>query len=199
MADESNFTNSIRPTKRPRKGKRPAREESLAQPRAAIGPTEPAVATKPKARNAIPDEIRQKFTQVGNRYHFKDGALAFTDRGDRIPSPSENTEVIKSLVSIAKEREWSDITVAGTERFRRDAWFAARIASLEVRGYEATEYDQARVARALARVEPTTNSDAARAPSNFNAARSIDWKIKTRRDPLDLGRLIDHGAPPYKH
>jgi putative DNA primase/helicase len=199
MADESNFTNSIRPTKRPRKGKRPAQEESLAQPSAAIGPTGPAVATKPKLRNAIPDEIRQKFTQVGNRYHFKDGALAFTDRGDRITSPSENTEVIKSLVSIAKEREWSDITVAGTERFRRDAWFAARIASLEVRGYEATEYDQARVARALARVEPTTNGDAAREPSNFNGARSIDREIKARKDRLHLGRLIDHGPAPYKH
>lgn len=199
MADESNFTNSIRPTKRPRKGKRPAQEESLAQPNTGIGPTERAVATKPKPRNAIPDEIRQKFTQVGNRYHFKDGALAFTDRGDRITSPSENTEVIKSLVSIAKEREWSGIIVAGTERFRRDAWFAARIASLGVRGYEATEYDQARVARALARVEPTSNSDAARGLSNFNGARSIDGEIKGRKDRLYLGRLIDHGPAPYKH
>src|SRR5258707_14701760 len=149
MADESNFTNSIRPTKRPRKGKRPAREESLAQPRAAIGPTEPAVATKPKARNAIPDEIRQKFTQVGNRYHFKDGALAFTDRGDRITSPSENTEVIKSLVSIAKEREWSDITVAGPETIIQEGWFAPPTASPEGRGSEATQYEHAPVDRAL--------------------------------------------------
>jgi hypothetical protein len=126
--------------------------------------------------------------------------LAFTDRGDRLTSPSENTEVIKSLVTIAKEREWSDITVTGTERFRRDAWFAARLVSLEVRGYDPSEYDQARVARAIDRGSVSEVIDAARETDLKPVrARPAERELKARQDRLYLGVLIDHGSAPYKH
>ena len=46
----------------------------------------------------IPDHIRKRFVQVGHRYYFPDGAHAFTDRGTRLVTPSENTEVVKSLI-----------------------------------------------------------------------------------------------------
>src|SRR5436305_326783 len=90
---------SLRPRKRPRQSQ-PSEEER--RPR-----------SKPK-RGAVPDEVREKFTQLGNKYHFKDGTLAFTDRGKRLTSPSENTEVIKSMVAVAHARGWGEITVSGT-------------------------------------------------------------------------------------
>lgn len=53
-------------------------------------------------------------------------------------TPSENTEVVKSLVAIAEARGWSEVVVRGTERFRRKPWAAARTAGIEVRGYKPT-------------------------------------------------------------
>jgi len=49
-------------------------------------------------------------------------------------------------VSIAQARGWTDVTLTGSERFRRDAWFAARVAGLEVRGYQPTDFEQERLA-----------------------------------------------------
>ncbi|EQD63380.1 hypothetical protein B2A_02375 [mine drainage metagenome] len=89
--------------------------------------------------------------QVGKHYYFADGARAFTDRGGRLTTPSENTEVIRSLVAIAESRGWSEITVRGTERFRKDAWLAARLAGLKVRGFRPTEFEQAHLVRSLSR------------------------------------------------
>ena len=71
--------------------------------------------TQSDAIDRVSPDLKAKFTQVGQRYHFKDGALAFTDRGNRITSPSENTEVIKSVIAIAKERGWSG-DIAGWRR-----------------------------------------------------------------------------------
>jgi putative DNA primase/helicase len=120
----------------------------------------------------VPDQIKQRFVQVGNKYHFPDGARAFTDHGNRLTSPSVNTEVIKSLISIAQVRGWSDITIAGTERFKKEEWFAARLAGLEVRGYKATEFEQGRLIRALARGKrpPRTLQGPTRSPAHRDHA-----------------------------
>src|SRR5258708_4935761 len=61
--------------------------------------------------NAVPQEIAKRFVQVGNKYYFPDGARAFTDRGNRLTTPSENTEVLRSLIGIAQARGWQEITV----------------------------------------------------------------------------------------
>src|SRR5258708_37635227 len=110
--------------------------------------------SRPKKRAAaphVPEDVRKRFVQVGAKYFFPDGARAFTDRGSRLTTPSENTEVIKSLISIAHARGWNEITVTGTERFRRDAWAQARLLGLEVRGYKPTDIENERLLRALAR------------------------------------------------
>jgi hypothetical protein len=163
---------------------------------------------------AVPEEIKQRFVQVGNKYHFPDGARAFTDHGNRLTSPSENSEVIKSLISIAQARGWSDITVSGTERFRKEAWFAARLAGLKVRGYTPTEFEQGRLIRNLAResgrertapaatatsgsVTRLTNGGTnARDPGDTREARV---QPRERQRTLQVGRLVDHGAAPYLH
>ncbi|WP_161828457.1 LPD7 domain-containing protein [Steroidobacter agaridevorans] len=163
----------------------------------------------------MPETIRERFVQVGNKYHFPDGTRAFTDHGKRLTSPSENTEVIKSLVMIAQARGWSEITVSGTDRFKKEAWFAARSAGLDVRGYSPTEFEQGRLVRMLARAQ---SPSAAAAPgerhpqpapgdNNKVAAKHRQGEIPSpaHEDPrergrtLQVGRLIDHGQAPYRH
>jgi putative DNA primase/helicase len=169
----------------------------------------------PKKRAAaqhVPDDVRKRFVQVGAKYFFPDGARAFTDRGHRLSTPSENTEVIKSLVTIAHARGWNEITVTGTERFRRDAWAQARLLGLEVRGYKPTDVENERLVRAMARREerPTSANRgraaktqaeprAAKTKKKESAVAKDSQSEKPSRGTLITGRLIEHGRDNYQH
>jgi hypothetical protein len=205
---QGNSVNSIRPTLR-RSRSAPSVEDTGAN-RARVAAPETA-----KDRYAVPDEIKRRFVQVGNKYHFPDGARAFTDHGNRLTSPSENSEVIRSLISIAQARGWTDITLSGTERFRQEAWFAARLAGLDVRGYSPTEFEQGRLVRALARAQSSAEKSSAAVPPNLSspasarratdAPRDDEGRAHARAEPrerqrgLQVGQLVSHGQAPYLH
>ncbi len=143
----------------------------------------------------IPDHIRKRFVQVGHRYHFPDGAHAFTDRGARLVTPSENTEVVKSLIAIADARGWKEITVTGTERFRKEAWAAGSALGLKVRGYTPTEFERAHLARKLAREAATHPELSSRLQPLIARARRIIRGLIVPRDLSQGGSSIT-GLPP---
>jgi len=173
--------------------------------------TAPAgAAEKNEPSRVVPDEIRERFIGIGSKYYFPDGADAFTDHGAKLTTRSENTEVIRSLIAIAQAREWGDIKVTGTERFRKEAWFAARLVGIEVRGYKPTAFEEERIARAVARRDagaagrdpngaasgrgdnPASTRDRSRADGDRKARSSKDLGPIT-------GRLVDHGRANYRH
>jgi hypothetical protein len=178
--------NSIWPSARRRQvasapaGSAPPREKS---------PHKPAL--------AVPEEVRRRFVQVKNRYFFPDGARAFTDRGTRLTTLSENTEVVRSLLLIAEARGWREVTVRGTERFRREAWFAGQLAGIEVRGYKPGEFERGRLIRRLNRQDPAPTEDSI-SLGEKPTPQEPDRRVR-RRDELLTGRLIDHGPAPYRH
>jgi putative DNA primase/helicase len=142
--------------------------------------------------------------QLKNSYFFPDGARAFTDRGDRLTTPSENTEVIRSLVAIAQARGWGEVVVGGSERFRRDAWAAAHAAGLEVRGYKPTQFEQTRLVRSLAsRSIPEGSggppSDAHRATERSSRSAPERAEGGPTAGALLAGMLVEHGRGPYQH
>lgn len=178
-AADTETENGIRPSKR-------ASQEKSS--RLGVEENDGAAPRKRAAEpRAMPDEVRRRFVQVGRNHFFPDGARAFTDHGARLTTPSENTEVIKSLVTIAQARAWNEITVTGTERFRKEAWFEARLAGLEVRGYAPNETEHERLVRALARRERGPSPPPAEPPEKKN------------RGGLIVGRLLDHGRAAYQH
>lgn len=224
-AAQSAAENAIRPTPRPVRdvsqeaAASEARTDATARPKART-PSTPSDGNEPDKkvdRHSVPEEVKRRFVRVGNKYHFPDGAQAFTDHGNRLTSASENTEVIKSLISIAQARGWSDITITGTERFRKEAWFAGRLAGLDVRGYAPTEFEQERLVRALARAqEPPSSREVTASPSKSSGdAKSggnqraeprasegrndLQTEPRERHRTLQVGRLVDHGAAPYQH
>lgn len=214
--------NSIRPTRRraaipdvaPAAGDAVAPSAAARKKPPAKTPSDPpsASAANTAASNvspdadAVPEHVRQRFVQIGRRYYFPDGARAFTDRINRLTTPSENTEVIRSLVTIAKARDWNEITVRGTERFRREAWSAATAAGLTVRGYRPTEFDQTRLVRALHERQAPSEA-AARRPTkgaigpqeHGENAPGSDRAARRATQELLVGRLIDHGRATYRH
>src|ERR1700683_432521 len=181
--------NSIRPSRKPRK------EE--AGPQAGARTSVVGSAERPARGLTVPDEVRRRFVQVKNRYYFPDGARAFTDRGTRLTTSSENTEVIRSLIQIAEARGWSEVTVRGTERFRKEAWFAARLAGLEVRGYRPNEFEHGRLVRMLGRQGPAPVEDSVTA-GDRPPPPETEARVSEKRGGLLTGKLVDHWAAPYR-
>src|SRR5262249_44686384 len=140
----------------------------------------------------------------GHRFYFPDGHPAFKDHGRRLTTLSENTEVIHSLVEIANVRGWQQITVAGTERFRQEAWRQGRLAGLEVRGYKATEAERASLIRALARrgeIEAGSESQANPPRQSSHPDDTSSARVRTERkrsEELIVGKLLDHGRESYR-
>ncbi len=202
----------IPPTATPARGADPPSGTGEDRPDNAIPATERAATdrqTTPESTHPVPEAIRQRFVQVGKHYHFMDGTRAFTDRGTRLTTPSENTEVIRSLISIAQARGWQQISVRGTERFRREAWFAARLAGIEVRGHRPSEFERAHLARTVARSQREQSqqdpgadlfgSEAYPGTAPREAGRERQSERARARGALLIGKLVDHGRATYQH
>ena len=213
--------NAIRATRKPRKN-RNAPEPPLASAPApddhqAFG-ERAATAARPAGLPhgdsdpwTVPESVRNRFVQDGHRFYFPDGAPAFKDQGRRLTTPSENTQVIHSLIEIAHSRGWTEVTVTGTERFRQEAWRQARIAGLNVRGYRPSDVEQAQLIRALARnraqpgervdsISPDSPSDAPRPASAPppEVSRPDASSQGSSRERI-VGKLLDHGRDAYRH
>ena len=187
--DGARAENYIRPSKKLHK-------DGIA-PQLATATSTPSAAEKAAPERAVPEEVRRRFVQVKNRYYFPDGARAFTDRGTRLSTSSENTEVIRSLIQIAEARGWAQVTVRGTERFRKEAWLAARTAGLDVRGYRPSEFEQGHLVRTLGRQGPAPAIDSVTAGDQPTPAEP-DTRAPEKRGGLLTGKLVDHGPAPYR-
>jgi putative DNA primase/helicase len=171
---------------------------------------------------AVPEGILERYYRIGTKYYLDNGEHAFTHHPDKLTTPSENTEIVRDLIEIARHNGMRDITVTGTERFRREAWVAATRLGLEVKGYEPTLHDEKQLVRAMAREDagrPGTRdtgrgaapegegSPAAAAPSAATGANARDGTevppaAGTRRAASQgrtyLGELLDHGPEHYQ-
>ena len=194
--------NSIRP-RRARTRRREtvsAVQESAAPPPPSSAPSQPngATGTDPWT---VPTSVRDRFTQEGHRFYFSDGKRAFQDHGRRLSTPSENTELIRSLVEIAKARGWDTVVVQGTEKFRGEAWRQARLEVLSVRGYRPSEPERAVLSRALARRQTGPDEpipSRAQGPSDAVAEEQGPMKSAAdRRASVIVGQLVDHGRDTY--
>lgn len=165
---------------------------------------------KSSTEKAIPDTVRERFIQIGSNFFFPDGAEAFTDHGNRITTRSENAVVIQSMVAIAQARAASAVTVTGTDLFKKEAWFAARLVGLEVAGYTPTALEQERLVRAIARrrtaekenVAPSPNAQNHEPPGRVQGVQTDTTTAAGERSlqgELIVGRLVDHGPARYQH
>jgi putative DNA primase/helicase len=139
----------------------------------------------------VPDSVHERFIHIGTNFYFPDGAEAFSREPGRLTTRSENAIVIQSMVAIARaESESGVVKVGGSEFFKKEAWFAASLAGLEVQGYTPTEFERERLARAMAArhgTKPTDQQPGAEKEKSLNTNELIS------------GRLVDHGPAPYKH
>src|SRR5271156_2947872 len=156
----------------------------------------------------VPAHIAGKYLVKGNAYHFDDQTVAFVDKGTSLTVRTHNKAVIQDLVAIAKARDWQEVTVSGTQAFRREAWQAAASAGLTVSGYTPSEIERVAVERARGRRDPSTppeasarESDSARGQPGSAArreSRTESPSLKTAKG-VRYGTLVAHGEAPYRH
>ena len=154
---------------------------------------------------SIPPQVADRFVQVGNKFFFANGDPAFRDRGNRLTTKTDNTEVIRSLLEIAKARGWERLQVSGTDRFRREAWQQATLAGFQVRGYRPNAVEQATLARRIDQQRTNLRSeDRDAGPATTDPSTTAE-RATVRSPRSDVaqervyrGRLVDYGAASFQ-
>jgi hypothetical protein len=103
-------------------------------------------------KKGLLDKGRTDFTFRGGDL---DGRVAFSDSGKSLTTSLEDKATVRVMVEVAMAKNWKEITVNGTDDFRRVAWLEARSNGLEVRGYEPREADKQALAELVKRNPPT--------------------------------------------
>lgn len=85
------------------------------------------------------------------------GQLAFVDSGKSLDTQREDKSTIRAMVEVATAKNWREITVNGTDDFKRNAWLEASLNNLKVRGYEPHEADKMLLAEQQARHAPSNS------------------------------------------
>lgn len=71
--------------------------------------------------------------------------VALVDEVEQIRFIDKQLDTFQAGIELAKAKEWQAIQVTGTEKFRSEAWFHARMAGLDVVGFEPQAKDLERL------------------------------------------------------
>lgn len=99
-----------------------------------------------------PDTLLQgRYVRDGSGQYRRLGeeGIALVDEGDKIRFVDKQTETFHAAGELAGAKNWQAIQVTGSEKFCADAWFSARLAGLDVIGYEPTTKDLVRLETAV--------------------------------------------------
>lgn len=98
----------------------------------------------------------------GEYFRIADGEeskrVALVDEVEKIRFVDKQMDAFQAAIELAKHKEWEAILVTGTEKFRSEAWYHAKLAGLEVVGYEPTEKDLETLRTAQARGDNTASA-----------------------------------------
>jgi Large polyvalent protein-associated domain 7 len=76
----------------------------------------------------------------------KQGRVAFIDMGKSLSTELEDKATIRFMIEVAASKNWKEITLSGTDDFRRNAWLEASLNNIQARGFEPREADKALLA-----------------------------------------------------
>jgi Large polyvalent protein-associated domain 7 len=200
------------------------------------------VIKRPILESELPQEIRARFivsaqkrgvfgqaaTEFLYRAGNRQGELVFSDAGKQLITTAEDRETIRVMLEVAQAKNWNEITVSGSDTFRRRAWLEARVAGMELRR---TQGVPNRVIEDSPEHHPTQtampdaaarqrgehiDADALTAgeraglqqarevldrkglSTEFSAAALAQVEKIARGERLYIGTVVDHGAAPYR-
>jgi hypothetical protein len=145
----------------------------------------------------LPDDVKKRFVHsdtVPGQYFDRNRKLAFVDKGGRLATDQNAPEIINSMVSVAQAKGWKAITIKGHDDFKRDAWLAASLAGIEVKGYKPEAPDLARLdherqLRLGNAIQPTTATPAPVPVANEIAGTSPGTPRQISAEAVALGEV----------
>lgn len=137
-------------------------------------------------RYIVSQEQRGLFNKGSTEFTFRDGnhqgRLAFVDAGKSLTTELEDKSTIRAMVEVAIAKNWKEITVSGSDDFRRNAWFEASLNGLQVRGYDPREADKQLLAELRDRLPQPGSQDRQQAPAQPNAITVVQ-REQSRAEP----------------
>jgi len=97
-------------------------------------------------RYVVSQEKRGLFDKGSTEFTLRDGQeqgrVAFVDVGKTLTTQREDKATIRAMIEVATSKNWKEITLSGTEEFRRNAWLEASLNDVKTKGYEPREADK---------------------------------------------------------
>ena len=90
---------------------------------------------------------------IGDYRRIGEQRVALSDEGVRIRFVDKQMDTFEAGVELAMSKGWETIEVAGTDKFRAEAWFHAKMQGLKVLGYEPDNRDLERLETAQVRAD----------------------------------------------
>jgi hypothetical protein len=187
LKDAAKPTNTIEAVQQPEPERR--QEPRLAQSAPATPGTVASEAPSPSQTPAKPAQAQAKapaYTSepevISRTYYVEDRgterryfddyqkkALAIRADDTTINSKREDLNTIRAMLTMAEARGWSEVKVAGSAEFKREAWIEAAARGITAQGYKAGDLDRQEADRRRAERGP----DAARpvSPGDGNEVR----------------------------
>lgn len=134
-------------------------------------------------KRGLLDKGRTEFTF---RSGDEQGRVAFVDAGKALSTEREDKATIRAMVEVATAKNWKEITVSGTDDFKRNAWLEASLNGIQVRGYEPREADK----QILAELQQRNKT------ANVITASEHEHK---REQPRDTSKAPVEAPPQRKH
>lgn len=129
----------------------------------------------------IPAALLSRYVVQNGKYWKFDGADKtpdmqgephFEDKGSRLSTPSDDRKTIADMITVAQAKGWNEITLNGSDEFRRNAWIEATLAGIDAKGFKPDERDQAML-EAARRERDTLNISAGERSPRRDAAEAV--------------------------
>ncbi len=114
-------------------------DDVTAQPAAAVSQKN----APQQAKDSLATLLNGRFIrgENGEYRRLMETRVALMDEANKIRFVDKQMDTFQAAIELANSKDWKAILVTGTEKFRREAWYQARLAGLKVVGYEPTEKD----------------------------------------------------------
>jgi hypothetical protein len=130
-------------------------------------------------------------TEFTFRNGDEQGRVAFVDAGKALSTEREDKATIRAMIEVATAKNWKEVTVSGTDDFKRNAWIEASLSGLQVRGYEPREADKQILAELQQRNKPANVITAVEQEHKRDQPRE---PARTPAEPVAQRKHIDGDA-----
>ncbi|MEX4004140.1 LPD7 domain-containing protein [Paraburkholderia sp. EG285A] len=126
----------------------------------------------------VPTSVVAQYVAFDGKYlHRQTEVVHFHDKGRKLSTDSEDKAVVRSMMEVAKAKNWGEVQLKGSEEFRRQGWIAAELAGIKSTGFKPKAQDRALLQAAR---EEMRISAGEREPGRTEGANTVEASAQAR-------------------